>query len=236
MRTLAILPIKGFEGSKQRLSPALAAGSRQSLSQAMFADVLAALRRCLLLDGIAVVTDDVVAESLAHGDGAMVLRDHARGGQSDAALIGIRHAESTGFERVLLVPGDTPLVDPLEVDDLLERAWRDRIAVVVVPDRHGTGTNALLLAPPGTIEPSFGPGSFDRHVAAARGSGQPHRAEAIPSLTHDIDTPEDLQELGARIGECRGRAQRTRGALAQFGRSGVRPSISPARPGKALRV
>src|SRR4051794_34270445 len=107
MRTIAILPIKSFSGAKQRLSGALATGSRQSLAQAMFADVLAGLRRCRGIEAIAVVTDDVVAESIARGDRATVLRDTGRAGQSAATQVGIRHAEATGWERVLLIPGDT---------------------------------------------------------------------------------------------------------------------------------
>ena len=95
------------------------------------------------------------------------MRDPDQPGQSQAAAIGIRYALAAGYERVLLVPGDTPLLDPAEVAALLAQRGH---AVAIVPDRHGTGTNALLLAPPDAIEPSFGPGSFERHVAArARG-------------------------------------------------------------------
>ncbi len=63
--------------------------------------------------------------------------------------------------------------------------------VVIVPDRHGTGTNALLLTPPDAIEPAFGPGSFARHRELAGTAG----VAELPSLTLDIDTPEDLATL-----------------------------------------
>src|SRR5438132_1284642 len=109
MRTLAIVPVKSFDTAKQRLAAALARGARHSLAQAMFSDVLAALRHCRLVDGIAVVTDDPAAQSLAQDD-SVLLRDEAHAGQSAATQIGIRHALAMGFERVLLVPGDTPLI------------------------------------------------------------------------------------------------------------------------------
>ena len=64
---------------------------------------------------------------------------------------------------------------------------------MIVPDRHGTGTNALLLTPPDVIEPAFGPGSFARHRAVGGGHGP--ASPNLPSLTLDIDTPEDLATL-----------------------------------------
>jgi 2-phospho-L-lactate/phosphoenolpyruvate guanylyltransferase len=102
-------------------------------------------------------------------------------------------------------------------------AERRGLAAVVVPDRHGTGTNALLLSPPNVIEPSFGPGSLERHLAAARAAAVPHDTAAPATLTLDVDTPEDLTELSTLLESQHGRAQMTRGALAQLGRSRVRP-------------
>jgi 2-phospho-L-lactate guanylyltransferase len=137
MSTIAILPVKSFGAAKQRLAPALGAGSRQALAQAMFSDVLASLRRVPGLDAVAVVTGDAVAEAAAVGERVEVLRDTEQTGQSAAALIGIRHAQSLGFERVLLVPADTPLLDPGEIASLLRRAREEQLAAVIVPDRHG---------------------------------------------------------------------------------------------------
>jgi 2-phospho-L-lactate/phosphoenolpyruvate guanylyltransferase len=217
VRTLAILPVKGFGAAKQRLAESLGAGSRQALAQAMFTDVLGALRRVPELDGIAVVTSDHVAEAASTGERVRVLPDTAQAGQSEAALIGIRHALAEGYERVLLVPVDTPLVQPGDLSGLLAGAP----AVAIVPDRHGTGTNALVLAPPDAIEPSFGEGSFARHVAAAQQAAVPHRVEAIRTLTLDVDTPADLAELSAALDQGRGQAPATRGALRQLDRAGA---------------
>jgi len=218
MKTLAILPVKSFGGAKQRLAPALGAGSRQALAQAMFLDVLASLRRVPGLDSVAVVTADPAAEEAARGERVRVLADTEQAGQSAATLIGIREAIARGFERVLLVPGDTPLIDPGEVAGLLAR----RRPVSIVPDRHGTGTNALVLAPPDAIEPSFGPGSRERHVAAAEAAGLPHAVEEVPTLMLDVDTGEDLEVLAAELAGRRGQAPATRGALRQLERSGGR--------------
>ena len=207
--TIGILPVKSFGAAKQRLAGTLGAGSRSALAGAMFSDVLASLRRVSGLDTVAVVTADRVAEDAATRARVPVLRDTEQAGQSQAASIGVHHALAAGFDRVLLVPGDTPLIDPAEVAALLERAH----TVAIVPDRHLTGTNALLLTPPDAIEPSFGPGSLARHTALAEAAGVEYCVERLPTLMLDVDTPEDLAELAAALEERRGDAPATRGVL-----------------------
>jgi 2-phospho-L-lactate guanylyltransferase len=219
MSTIAILPVKSFGAAKQRLAAALGAGSRQALAQAMFSDVMASLRRVPGLDSVVVVTADRVAESAALGERVQVLRDTAQAGQSAAAQIGIEFAQASGFDRVLLVPGDTPLLDPGEVAALMRRGLDEGIGALIVPDRHGEGTNALLLSPPDAIEPSFGPGSCERHVAAARAAGVASAVERVPTLALDVDTGQDLELLAATLEGRRGHAPSTRGALRQLDRS-----------------
>jgi 2-phospho-L-lactate guanylyltransferase len=225
MRTLAIVPIKSFDVAKQRLAGSLASGGRRSLVQAMFSDVLGALRRTEGVAEIAVVTIDIAAGAAAMGERMIVLEDRACDGQSAATRIGIRYALERGYERVLLVPGDTPLLNPPDLDDLLDRCERDGIGVAIVPDRHGTGTNGLLIAPPGAFDPSFGPGSLERHLSQARERGLVHRVETLPSLEHDVDTPGDLAALWNVVDGSRRGAQRTRGALTQLDRAGARDAI-----------
>ena len=107
---------------------------------------------------------------------------------------------------------------------------------VIVPDRGGTGTNALLLRPPDAFDPSFGPGSLERHIEAASAAGIKFRVERVRSLMHDVDTPDDLADLGVLLDERRGVAPRTRGALHQLdhsqacgaaGAAGARSSRAP---------
>lgn len=235
MRTLAILPIKSFGASKTRLAELLGRGSRQALAQAMFLDVLAALRRVPGVDAVAVVTTDPDAESAARNEGVHLLFDPDQSGQSAAVAIGIRHGVDLGFERVLQVPGDTPLIEPGEIASMLERAKEDGVDVVICPDRHDAGTNALLLCPPTAMAPSFGEGSLERHRAAAAAAGLRHRVEAVPSLLLDVDTPDDLALLSGALEERRGQACMTRGAIRQLNRSNVRGSLD-RRPAGALQV
>ena len=229
MRTIAILPIKSFGAAKQRLSDRLAGGAREALAQAMYSDVLASLRHVEGVEAIAVVTTNPLAESVISRTEVRLLRDTEDAGHNPAAAVGVRHALAEGFERVLLVPGDTPLLDPPEVDGMLARAAEEGTAVTIVPDRHGTGTNALLIRPPLAISPSFGPGSLDRHRELARAAGVSHRVEAIFSLMLDVDTPEDLAELSDALDERRGHASMTRGALRQLDRAQVHGPVASRR-------
>jgi 2-phospho-L-lactate guanylyltransferase len=227
VRTLAIVPVKSFDIAKQRLAGALGRDARRSLAEAMLSDVLYALGRARRLDGIVVVTAEPAAASVARRE-ATVLHDDAGAGQSPAAEIGVQHALATGHERVVLVPGDTPLVDPVELDGLLERTAADGIAAGIVADRHGTGTNALVLTPPDAIGPSCGPGSRARHVAAAEAAGARHRVERVPTLEHDVDTPDDLAALAAVLEGAPDRASRTHAAIAELARAGALPSAEPS--------
>src|SRR4051794_39122921 len=132
----------------------------------MVVDVLDALRAASEI-GVTIVVSGQIDDS--SDDGFVVVRDEHDQGQSPAALAGMARARELGYARAVLVPGDCPLLDPADVDALsCTAAGRD---VVIVPDRHGTGTNALALDPAGQFEPSFGPGSLDRHAEQARRLG-----------------------------------------------------------------
>jgi 2-phospho-L-lactate guanylyltransferase len=215
-RTIAILPIKSLGSAKQRLSALLERGPRELLAKAMFADVLSGLSEVKGIEETVVVTSDAAAEAKAQEAGLTLVRDRKEAGQSAAAMLGIRHALAGEYDRVLLIPGDTPLLDPGEIDRLLTDSAAAGTSVAIVPDRHGSGTNALVIEPPNAITPSFGPGSLQRHRDAATAADVTHVTEALPSLLLDVDTPEDLAELMRRLAENGTLAPRTRQALAQL--------------------
>lgn len=207
---LAIVPVKAMDAAKSRLSSTLDPGDRQRLMLAMLADVLMNLRRCAAVSRVVVVTDDRDARHRAQAEGAEVVPDGGAASHSEAALRGIA-AAAHPHDRVFLAPGDCPLVTVEDLDALL---GVPQPSVVVVPDRHGTGTNALLLDPPDAIEPSFGAGSLQRHLDVASALGVTAEARVVPSLALDIDTPDDLATLRARFASLRGGAPATRGVLA----------------------
>jgi 2-phospho-L-lactate guanylyltransferase len=219
MATLAVLPIKSFSEAKRRLRLELSPGDRRALVEAMFCDVLIALRRAASIERVIVVSADNAAQQIAGGYGASVVSDNERG-HNNAAAVGVQSALELGAQRVLMVPGDCPALNPAEVDALVARPASAR-SVLIVPDRHGTGTNALLVTPPDALSPSFGPDSCKRHQATASEHDVEAEVVEIPSLAMDVDTPEDLETLQSMLTRSHGGAAHTRGMLSQLMRSRV---------------
>jgi 2-phospho-L-lactate guanylyltransferase len=210
MRATAVVPVKRFALAKSRLAPGVDADRRPQLIAAMVADVLEAIGRARSIERTIVVSQEPRAAELAAAAGAELIDDFDDASHVAAALAGIAVAEAAGARCVALLPGDCPLLDPRELDKMLTGV-PDRY-VAVIPDRHGTGTNALVLAPPSAIEPSFGEGSRERHVAAARAAGIPYGVEELASLGLDLDTPADIVALTMAV-ERGGGAKRTAKAL-----------------------
>ena len=218
MSTIAVLPVKRFDEAKQRLGEAMRSGTRRALAEAMLTDVLTALRRSKRVDEVVVVTSENTADALARAHDARTIRDPAEPGHNPAARAGVAWAMERGARRVLLVPGDCPALDPVEVDDLLLAHPHREARVTIVPDRHGTGTNALVLCPPDAIAPSFGEGSRRRHEQLAREAGAECRIAEPPSLALDVDTLDDLAVLRTALDARTGGAAHPRGLLARLGR------------------
>jgi 2-phospho-L-lactate guanylyltransferase len=231
VQTAAILPVKRFADAKRRLGASVPDPRRLELARAMVGDVLVALRETAAIERTIVVTGEASVAAAARYMGAIVVSDAGADSQSAAVALGIEHALADGVERVLCVPGDCPALDPAELEELLRSAPGDvtashgdpgedrereadgRDEVVIVPDRHGTGTNGLLLTPPDALSPSFGPGSFERHRELACAGGLACRVERPASLLLDVDTGADLAALRELLAGETVRAPRTRAVL-----------------------
>ena len=208
---IAVVPVKHFDAAKQRLTAGYEPERRRQLVGAMVADVLEAIGQARSVERTIVVTGDPIAQEIAAEAEAEVVPDPGDAGHIQATLAGIARAEVDGCDCVVLLPGDCPLLDPRELDKLLTGVPERYVAIV--PDRHGSGTNALVLRPPGAIVPAFGEGSCERHVAAAREAGVPFGVEKLPSLGLDLDTPADVVALTTQLMTNPGRARRTAKAL-----------------------
>jgi 2-phospho-L-lactate/phosphoenolpyruvate guanylyltransferase len=217
MRTAAILPVKRFVHAKSRLGASVSNPLRGELARAMVGDVLVALSKTRSIERTIVVTGEESVAAAARYLGGLVVQDTAEPTQSAAVSLGIASAVAEVFERVLCVPGDCPALDPVELDSLLDGTSD---GVTIIPDRHGTGTNGLLLAPPDAIAPSFGPGSCERHRLLAHAAGADCRVKRVSSLLLDIDTGADLAVLRERLNGEPVQAPRTRAVLGIAGRAG----------------
>lgn len=214
-RVCAILPVKPFGDSKERLSTGLSGPQRQLIAEAMLRDVIAALGRTGEIDGLVVVTTDRRVSEICAASADAVVEDEMTG-HSDAAITGAKWAIDHGFDRVVMLPGDCPLLEAGELDELVARTREDRIELAVVPDRMGTGTNALVISPPDAIAPAFGPGSRQRHIALGLAAARRTAEYEVPSLALDLDTEEDLLELAERIAGEDHQAINTEQALAEM--------------------
>lgn len=211
MKATAVLPVKRFREAKRRLAAGIEEERRRALVAAMLEDVLEAVAAARTIERTIVVTGDPLAQEIVAPTATEVVPDPSDEGHVLAALAGIARAETEGAGCVVLLPGDCPLLDPRELDRLLTGVPERYVGVV--PDRHGTGTNALVLSPPDAIEPAFGEGSCSRHIAAAREADIPFAVEELASLALDLDTPADLIALTRALEAQPGRARRTAKAL-----------------------
>jgi len=222
VKATAIIPVKRFGHAKRRLLAALDRPQRAALIKAMIADVLAATEAAELVERVIMVTGEGRAERLAlrHARRSTtpieVLQEPDDRGHSEAATLGIIRALALGAECSALLPGDCPLLEPAELDAALARMRPGRVAVV--PDRHGTGTNALLLCPADAIGPAFGEGSRARHAERAERAGHEAAIEELDSLALDLDTPEDLRALADVLA---GEPQRATATAAELARLGI---------------
>jgi 2-phospho-L-lactate/phosphoenolpyruvate guanylyltransferase len=196
LHTTAIVPVKGFSSANGRLNGLLDEEERTRLAESLFLDLIVKLPRSRCIDDVLVVTSDASVARQAGWFGHKVLVQDADEGHAEAAAAGALVAMADGARRVAMLPVDCPMLDTDELDAHLGRSPR---TALIVPDRHGTGTNALMLNPPDLFVPAFGPDSCARHVTRARATRQSFALEQVESLATDLDTPEDFTLLRDRL-------------------------------------
>ncbi|GGY98235.1 2-phospho-L-lactate guanylyltransferase [Novosphingobium colocasiae] len=171
-----VVPIKQPGSRKSRLAGALDAAAREDLAERMFRHVMAVLAE---IPGVSPLVLCPVrpagwsGEWVADWDEVNVMLAALRGAVSEQGFCTIN--------------ADLPLLCGHDVSALLAAAGEAGIALA--PDRGGTGTNAVALAPGHTVDFHFGPGSF---AAFARETGALARTVTTPGLATDIDCAEDL--------------------------------------------
>jgi len=189
----AIVPVNVLRLSKLRLRRVLSPAERAQFSVAMLTDTLEALRKAKRFDSVTVVSADSAVGKIARSHGARWLSEGKRRGLNKAIRLAIREAKHKGASAVLIMPADIPLITPREIVDFLDHAAG--YSVALTPSKDGTGTNALLMHPPGVIRPHFGRNSFQRHLATADRQGVSRRVIRRRGISFDIDEPKDFRWL-----------------------------------------
>jgi 2-phospho-L-lactate guanylyltransferase len=190
-RIVAIVPVGSLERAKSRLGAVLDAEERRDLVLRLADATIRAAVATPELSEVLVITPDDDVRDLAVRAGARPLRQRSRG-LNDGLREARDEAMAGGADAVLVLPIDLPRVNPEAITDVASvLADREPPVVAIVSDRHGRGTNALLLAPPDVIDVHFGGDSRDAHASAAAAAGAT-LVELDGPLTIDLDTPDDL--------------------------------------------
>jgi 2-phospho-L-lactate guanylyltransferase len=192
MTLWAIVPVKPLRRGKSRLAGMLSEDERAELNQSLLQHTLNTLSGLKELEQVLVVSRDPHALTIARQYGARTVREDGQPQLNTALTRATVIAKVYATRGVLILPADLPLISRQDVLTLIERAGESPV-VVIAPDRHGKGTNALLISPAGLIEYDFGEDSFQRHCERAKKAGARLEILDLPSLGLDLDLPEDLE-------------------------------------------
>lgn len=198
---MILVPIKNTDSAKQRLAAVLDQPSRTKLAQAMLHDVLSALHDWNERPPVGIVTSDPYATKLARKHGFEVIPDPDNPGETGAIEIATRVCVERGIDSTLVIPGDIPLIQGGELEEILKQAPPQ--GSVLVPAGDGRGTNAAFRRPANLFPLRFGNDSFKPHHAAAQATGKPCVVLNLPGIAVDVDNPSDLLELISLPGETR---------------------------------
>jgi 2-phospho-L-lactate/phosphoenolpyruvate guanylyltransferase len=189
-----LLPVKDLRNAKQRLATILTPEERFALAQAMLADTIRAVRGIQRADKVFVITNYEPMMAAAEQYGWELLREEQQISESASVDFASQLCAEKGITALLRLPLDLPLVQPADIDDLFATECAAP-AVVMVPSRDGTGTNAILRTPPTLFPSHFGPNSFAKH----RNEADQARARIIvrrnERLEMDVDDESDLRAL-----------------------------------------
>jgi 2-phospho-L-lactate guanylyltransferase len=192
MTLWAIVPVKPLRRGKSRLAGALSEDERTELNRSLLQNTLKTLTELKELEEVLVVSRDPAALTIARNYGARTVREDGQAELNTALKRATVVAQVYAIRGVLVLPADLPLISRDDILTLIGRAT-DPPVVVIAPDRHEKGTNALLISPSGLIEYDFGENSFQRHCERAQKAGARLEIVNLPSLGLDLDMPEDLE-------------------------------------------
>lgn len=187
-----VVPVKRFSAANERLCEVLSPVEREELARVMLEDVLSNVARCQRADGIFLVTAEPDAMAIGRGFGTEIIAEREQESESSSVDFAMKKCFEAGIQSALVVPGDIPSAQACEFDAVLEKD-DGKNRVVIVPSRDGTGTNALLMSPPGALSPRFGENSFPRHRDMALRLGLEFSSFNSDGIGLDIDAPEDLE-------------------------------------------
>ena len=188
---IILIPCKGLDEGKSRLSAALDMHARRALCEFFLCRTLAMARALVASDRIHVVSADPKVAEIADRYSVRVLADSGfglnRALEEARAAISDRHPD---LEGLLIMPIDLPLSSTGSLSSVVTEPGD----IVIVPDQSETGTNVLFLRQTAarTFQFRFGPDSFHAHCSLAKDTDLRLSTVRDESLSLDVDLPEQL--------------------------------------------
>ena len=192
MTIWAIVPVKPLRRGKSRLATTLTEDERAELNRHLLSHTLEVLKKTPEVEEVLVVSRDPKALAVARDHNARTIREDGAPQLNTALTRATAVAKLYTSNGVLILPADLPLISEEDVQKIIGAAKKHKRVVVITPDRHKEGTNALLVSPAGLIEYDYGPNSFERHCKRAEKAGAKLEICQLPSIELDLDLPEDL--------------------------------------------
>ncbi len=190
----AVVPAKPLAFGKSRLAGILSARARRALNERLLRHVLGTVIAVVGARRTIVVSRDIAVLGIARQAGAHACREGGARDLNRALDRGAGFAAERGARAVLIVFSDLPRLAAEELRLLIGSAGRPP-SVVAATDRAGSGTNALLVSPPGAMSFGFGLRSLQRHRRTARRAGCRWQVVRAPGLAFDVDRPADYRAL-----------------------------------------
>lgn len=208
----AVVPAKDPARAKSRLARVVTPEQRRAISLALLERTLRVLRQAPAVAQTLVISDAAEPLALAQRNGATPIHEIGLGSdgryerredeQADmmerTLNAALRQAAWAAIDRrvdaLLVLPADLPCLTPAALMALIG-SQPAMPGLVLAPDRHHSGTNAMLVAPPGALPFSFGRASFARHREIAARHSLPMAVFDHPAFSLDLDEPDDIDVL-----------------------------------------
>ncbi len=197
MLTWAIIPIKPLYQGKSRLSGIIDQQERIKFNKKLLSHTLKIVASCKKITGVIVVTKDHSLQSIMKKSTVKLLLEDGEADLNKAINLGISKAIENNADSIIIIPSDLPFLNNEEICKIIDLSTSQK-SLVLVPDRHLTGTNVLFIKPALKDMYSFGENSFEKHKEIGRKAGLEVKVYESMNLCLDIDLPEDLQYYNLR--------------------------------------
>lgn len=190
-RTLALVLMKSLREAKSRLAGVMSPAQRRRLSSLMLRQVLRAVERAGV-QGRVLISSDRSLGRIAASHGFRLLLENGGGGFSRALEFALAKGVAEGYEDLLILPGDLPLLGSSQLAGAL--ALRRSLGLPLLsPSLRFDGTNLMLVGQEELPPLHYERDSFLGHVREFCAQGRGCCVLYDIRLALDIDEAEDLR-------------------------------------------